>query len=30
YYSMYGIVGKLAHEIQKGPAFVEGVEDKLW
>lgn len=30
YYSMYGHVGKLAHEIKKGAAFVEGVEAKLW
>nr|GEW38918.1 hypothetical protein [Tanacetum cinerariifolium] len=30
YYSMYEIVGNLAHKIQKGAAFVEGVEAKLW
>nr|GEX43007.1 putative NAD(P)H dehydrogenase (quinone) FQR1-like 1 [Tanacetum cinerariifolium] len=30
YYSMYEIVRKLAHEIKKGAAFVEGVEAKLW
>ncbi|GJW56937.1 probable phytol kinase 3, chloroplastic [Tanacetum coccineum] len=30
YYSMYEIVRKLAHEIQKGVAFFEGVEAKLW
>ena len=27
---MYGHVEKLAHEIQKGAASVEGVEAKLW
>ncbi|GJS96373.1 hypothetical protein Tco_0803341 [Tanacetum coccineum] len=30
YYSIYRIVGKLAHEIQNRAAFVEGVEAKLW
>uniref|UniRef100_A0A0D9X484 NAD(P)H dehydrogenase (quinone) n=1 Tax=Leersia perrieri TaxID=77586 RepID=A0A0D9X484_9ORYZ len=30
YYSMYGHVAKLAEEIQKGAASVEGVEAKLW
>ncbi|KAK7302650.1 hypothetical protein RJT34_13543 [Clitoria ternatea] len=30
YYSMYGHVGKLAEEIRKGAASVEGVEAKLW
>ncbi|KAG6491440.1 NAD(P)H dehydrogenase (quinone) FQR1-like [Zingiber officinale] len=30
YYSMYGHVAKLAEEIQKGAASVEGVEVKLW
>ncbi|KAK9674407.1 hypothetical protein RND81_12G230500 [Saponaria officinalis] len=30
YYSMYGHVQKLAEEIQKGAASVEGVEAKLW
>ncbi|GJX84611.1 SWI/SNF complex component SNF12 [Tanacetum coccineum] len=30
YNSMYEIVGKLAYEIQKGAAFVEGVKVKLW
>nr|GEV59983.1 auxilin-like protein [Tanacetum cinerariifolium] len=30
YYSMYEIVRKLAHEIQKMAAFIEGVEAKLW
>nr|GEW38919.1 hypothetical protein [Tanacetum cinerariifolium] len=30
YYSMYEIVSKQAHEIQKGAAFIEGVEAKLW
>ncbi|XP_021725987.1 NAD(P)H dehydrogenase (quinone) FQR1 [Chenopodium quinoa] len=30
YYSMYGHVHKLAEEIQKGAASVEGVEAKLW
>nr|GEV04411.1 hypothetical protein [Tanacetum cinerariifolium] len=30
HFSMYEIVGKLAHEVQKGSAFVEGVEAKLW
>lgn len=30
YYSMYGHVEKLAEEIKKGAASVEGVEAKLW
>ncbi|KAJ8556286.1 hypothetical protein K7X08_023044 [Anisodus acutangulus] len=30
YYSMYGHVEKLAQEIKKGAASVEGVEAKLW
>ncbi|KAL8172409.1 hypothetical protein V2J09_024213 [Rumex salicifolius] len=30
YYSMYGHVEKLAHEIKKGAESVEGVEAKLW
>lgn len=30
YYSMYGHVEKLAQEIKKGAASVEGVEVKLW
>nr|VDC86990.1 unnamed protein product [Brassica rapa] len=30
YYSMYGHVEKLAEEIRKGAASVEGVEAKLW
>jgi len=30
YYSMYGHVEKLAHEIKKGADSVEGVEAKLW
>ncbi|XP_074578430.1 NAD(P)H dehydrogenase (quinone) FQR1-like [Curcuma longa] len=30
YYSMYGLVAKLAKEIQKGAASVQGVEVKLW
>ncbi|GKE68977.1 probable NAD(P)H dehydrogenase FQR1-like protein 1, partial [Tanacetum coccineum] len=30
YYSMYGHVEKLAHEIQKGAESVKGVEAKLW
>ncbi|GAB2230676.1 hypothetical protein Droror1_Dr00014957 [Drosera rotundifolia] len=30
YYSMYGHTLKLAEEIQKGAATVEGVEAKLW
>ncbi|CAL5345892.1 unnamed protein product [Camellia sinensis] len=30
YYSMYGHVKKLAEEIKKGAASVEGVEAKLW
>ncbi|XP_058195057.1 NAD(P)H dehydrogenase (quinone) FQR1-like [Rhododendron vialii] len=30
YYSMYGHVAKLAEQIQKGAASVEGVEAKLW
>ncbi|XP_044497277.1 probable NAD(P)H dehydrogenase (quinone) FQR1-like 1 [Mangifera indica] len=30
YYSMYGHVAKLAEEIKKGAASVEGVEVKLW
>nr|GEV41257.1 hypothetical protein [Tanacetum cinerariifolium] len=30
YYSMYEFVGRLAHKIQKGAAFIEGVEAKLW
>ncbi|MCD7456433.1 hypothetical protein HAX54_031737 [Datura stramonium] len=30
YYSMYGHVEKLAQEIRKGAASVEGVEAKLW
>ncbi|GMH25520.1 hypothetical protein Nepgr_027363 [Nepenthes gracilis] len=30
YYSMYGHVARLAEEIQKGAASVEGVEAKLW
>ncbi|KAL9236699.1 hypothetical protein vseg_011335 [Gypsophila vaccaria] len=30
YYSTYGHVEKLAEEIQKGAASVEGVEAKLW
>lgn len=30
YYSMYGHVEKLAEEITKGAASVEGVEAKLW
>ncbi|KVI02216.1 hypothetical protein Ccrd_019466, partial [Cynara cardunculus var. scolymus] len=30
YYSMYGHVAKLAEEIKKGAASVEGVEAKLW
>jgi len=30
YYSMYGHVAKLAEEIQKGAASVEGVEAVLW
>ncbi|KAI4390125.1 hypothetical protein MLD38_002270 [Melastoma candidum] len=30
YYSMYGHVKRLAEEIQKGAASVEGVEAKLW
>jgi len=30
YYSMYGHVEKLAHEIKKGAASVEGVEATLW
>ncbi|KAK7412242.1 hypothetical protein VNO78_03693 [Psophocarpus tetragonolobus] len=30
YYSMYGHVEKLAKEIEKGVASVEGVEAKLW
>ena len=30
YYSMYGHVAKLAEEIKKGAATVEGVEAKLW
>ncbi|KAK6154669.1 hypothetical protein DH2020_008917 [Rehmannia glutinosa] len=30
YYSMYGHVEKLAHEIKKGAESVEGVEVKLW
>ncbi|KAL9267355.1 putative NAD(P)H dehydrogenase (quinone) FQR1-like 1 [Drosera capensis] len=30
YYSMYGHVEKLAEEIKKGAASVEGVEVKLW
>ncbi|GAB4831061.1 hypothetical protein Ancab_005073 [Ancistrocladus abbreviatus] len=30
YYSMYGHVEKLAQEISKGAASVEGVEAKLW
>lgn len=30
YYSTYGHVEKLAHEIKKGADFVEGVEAKLW
>jgi hypothetical protein len=28
--NLYGHVEKLAHKIQKGAAFVEGVEAKLW
>ncbi|KAL5579201.1 hypothetical protein UlMin_011643 [Ulmus minor] len=30
YYSTYGHVARLAEEIQKGAASVEGVEPKLW
>ncbi|KAL9264502.1 putative NAD(P)H dehydrogenase (quinone) FQR1-like 1 [Drosera capensis] len=30
YYSTYGHVSRLAEEIQKGAASVEGVEPKLW
>ncbi|XP_057537296.1 probable NAD(P)H dehydrogenase (quinone) FQR1-like 1 [Amaranthus tricolor] len=30
YYSMYGHVEKLAEEIEKGAASIEGVEAKLW
>lgn len=30
YYSMYGHVEKLAQEIRKGAAFVDGVDAKLW
>ena len=30
YYSMYGHVQKLAEEIQKGAASVEGVDAILW
>nr|GEW05543.1 probable NAD(P)H dehydrogenase (quinone) FQR1-like 1 [Tanacetum cinerariifolium] len=30
YYSMYGHVEKLAHEIQKGAESVGGIEAKLW
>jgi len=30
YYSTYGHVEKLAREIEKGAASVEGVEAKLW
>ncbi|CAA7035394.1 unnamed protein product [Microthlaspi erraticum] len=30
YYSMYGHVEKLAEEIRKGAASIEGVEAKLW
>uniref|UniRef100_A0A2P2J4B2 NAD(P)H dehydrogenase (quinone) n=1 Tax=Rhizophora mucronata TaxID=61149 RepID=A0A2P2J4B2_RHIMU len=30
YYSMYGHVARLAEEIKKGAASVEGVEVKLW
>ncbi|CAL5390578.1 unnamed protein product [Camellia sinensis] len=30
YYSMYGHVAKLAEQIKKGAASVEGVEAKLW
>lgn len=30
YYSTYGHVEKLAQEIKKGAASVEGVEAKLW
>jgi len=30
YYSTYGHVEKLAWEIEKGAASVEGVEAKLW
>lgn len=30
YYSTYGHVLRLAEEIQKGAASVEGVEVKLW
>lgn len=30
YYSTYGHVEKLAHEILKGASSVEGVEAKLW
>ncbi|GAB2284605.1 hypothetical protein Dimus_019061 [Dionaea muscipula] len=30
YYTMYGHVARLAEEIQKGAASVEGVEAKLW
>ncbi|PKA53546.1 hypothetical protein AXF42_Ash009042 [Apostasia shenzhenica] len=30
YYSMYGHIEKLAHEILKGASSVEGVEAKLW
>lgn len=30
YYSMYGHVEKLAEEIKKGAASVEGVEATLW
>ncbi|KAI4342487.1 hypothetical protein MLD38_027114 [Melastoma candidum] len=30
YYSMYGHLERLAEEIQKGAASVEGVEAKLW
>ena len=30
YYSMYGHVEKLAQEIRKGAASVDGVDAKLW
>ncbi|KAF5742216.1 minor allergen Alt a 7-like [Tripterygium wilfordii] len=30
YYSMYGHVAKLAKEIEKGAASIEGVEAKIW